>query len=589
MDTKDIARPRSTGGMRSEDTPTPGVFAPPESMRPTLVGERYMISAGHPLVAQVCARVLEAGGTAIDAGVAGGLASNVIQADMCNLGGVAPIVLRCAGQDTAWAISGVGTWSRTVTLARFRDRFGDDMPLGLGVGVVPAALDAWVTALDRFGTWRFADVASDAIAYAEEGFPLDHRTAAALGILGRTFAAYDHTPAVYWPDGKPPRQGDRLRQAALADTLRRLAAAEQAADRRAGLKAVRDAFYRGDIAARIADWSAAHGGWLTRDDLAGFACTVEPAPSVAYRGHRVFTNPAYSQGPILLLALRLLERLDLASCTAGSADALHLILEALKLAFAERERAMTDPAFATVPLDDLLGDANVARLAGQIDLGSALPDPIGSAGAPGQARCDTTYLCVIDAAGNAFSAMPSDTIDGSPLIPDLGIIVSPRGVQSSNRPGHPNALAPGKRPRLTPSPALALGPERTGAERRVLAFGCPGGDVIVQSMLQSFLNVVDFGMSLQQAVEAPRAATFSFPGSFFPNPHFPGRIDVEARVPQAARDDLAARGHRVSPWTDWEFDAGSVQMVGDLSDPAAGGRVLGAAADPRRCAYAWGR
>ena len=588
MDTTDIATPRSTGGMRSEDSPTPGVFAPPESMRPTLVGDRYMISAGHPLVAQVCARVLEAGGTAIDAGVAGGLASNVIQADMCNLGGVAPIVLRRAGEDRAWAISGVGTWSRTVTLDRFRDRFGDDMPLGLGVGVVPAALDAWVTTLARFGTWRFGDVAADAIAYAEDGFRLDHRTAAALGILGRTFAAYEHTPAVYWPDGRPPREGDRLRQAALANTLRRLVAAESGSDRDAGLDAVRRAFYQGDIARRIAAWSAEHGGWLTADDLAGFACTVEPAPSVTYRGHRVFTNPAYSQGPILLLALRLLERLDLSAHAFGSADALHLILESLKLAFAERERAMADPAFTPVPLDDLLGDTNTAWLAALVDPKAALPDPIGG-DTPGRARSDTTYLCVIDADGNAISAMPSDTIDGSPLIPDLGIIVSPRGVQSSNRPGHPNALAPGKRPRLTPSPALALGPADPGEEPRVLAFGCPGGDVIVQSMLQSFLNVVDFGMSLQQAVEAPRVATFSFPGSFFPNPHFPGRVDIEARVPEAVRDDLAARGHRLSDWPDWEFDAGSVQMVGDLADPAVGGRVLGAAADPRRCAYAWGR
>lgn len=579
-------QPESTGGMRSDNSPTPGVFPASESLRPTLIGDRYMIAAGHPLVAHACATILEQGGTAIDAGVAGGLASNVVQADMCNLGGIAPIVLRQAGQARVWAISGVGTWGRAATIEAFRDRYGDDMPLGVGVGVVPAAADAWLVALERFGTKGLAEVTEPAIQFADAGFPLDLRTASAYGILGRTFQQWPSSAAVYWPNGRPPSVGERLRQPALATTLRRLVEAEQGGDRASAISAARDAFYNGAIGREIAAWCQAHGGWLEEQDLASFTSTVEPAPSVAYRGHRVFTTPAYTQGPIMLMALKLLERFDLASLGHNSADTLHLIVEALKLAFAERERAMADPLYAAEPLDALLSDGHIDDLARSIDHAVAMPDPHEATAQPARPKADTTYLCVIDADGNAFSAMPSDTIDGGPVIPDLGIIVSPRGVQSSNRPGHPNALAPGKRPRITPAPALSLGP---GDDPRVLAFGCPGGDVIIQAMLQAFINVVDFGMTFQQAVEAPRLASFCFPGSFFPNPHFPQRVDVEGRVAPHVRAELASRGHALSDWSDWEFDAGGTAMVGDVADPGANGRVLGAGADPRRTTYAWGR
>jgi gamma-glutamyltranspeptidase/glutathione hydrolase len=194
-------------------------------------------------------------------------------------------------------------------------------------------------------------------------------------------------------------------------------------------------------------------------------------------------------------------------------------------------------------------------------------------------RSDTTYLCVVDADGNAFSATPSDTLDDGPIVPGLGIVISPRGHQSRLDPEHPSVLAPGKRPRLTPAPALAL-----ADDGRVWAFGSPGGDVILQAMLQAFLNVVEFGLTPQQAVEAPRVASYSFPNSFYPHGEPEGRLNVEARIAEDVRRELAARGHDVVVWPELEFDAGSVAMALDL-----GPGVLAGAADPRRSAYALAR
>src|SRR5438874_885801 len=239
------AKPVATGagGMRSvEGNPTPGVFPPPESMRPTIAGRRYMVSAGHPLVAQVAARVLERGGNAIDAGVAAGTAANVVQVDMANFGGIAPILVRVAGSDDVWSISGVGTWGREVSVEAFHTRFGDDMPLGAPVAIVPAAPDAWITALARFGTWPFADVAEAAIEIATEGFVLDFRTATALRILGQGFKQWESTRAIYWPEGREPHVGEQLRQLQLAHLLRAMADAESGSNRTEALESVRRSF-----------------------------------------------------------------------------------------------------------------------------------------------------------------------------------------------------------------------------------------------------------------------------------------------------------------------------------------------------------
>jgi gamma-glutamyltranspeptidase/glutathione hydrolase len=554
-------------------------------MRPTLVGSHHMVSAGHPLVAQVAAQVLERGGNAIDAGVAGGIAANVVQVDMANFGGVAPILLRAAGSDDVWSISGVGTWGRDVSLEAFRDRFGDQMPLGGPVAVVPAAPDAWITALARFGTWSFADVAAAAIELASEGFLVDPRMAAALQILGQGFSQWESSCSVYWPAGHAPRLGDRIQQPELARLLQAMAAAESGSSRVEALDAVRRSFYEGDVARRIVNFVRNDGGWLTLEDLADFRCEVGRAPSRTYHGHRVHTTDAWSQGPALLQALAILQGFDLAGLGQNSAAYIHAVAEALKLAFSDRERYYGDPRFVNVELDWLLSDTHAEDLRRRIRPHAALPNlPTVNA----RRRADTTYLCVVDRQGNAFSATPSDTLDGGPIVPGLGIIVSPRGVQSRLDPAHPSVLAPGKRPRLTPAPALAITPI-TGSDPMVWPFGSPGGDVILQAMLQVFLNRVHFDMTPQQAVEAPRFASFSFPDSFHPHTEVPGRLSMEGRIPEPVRAELAGRGHQLYIWPDYEFDAGAVSLALDLAPPSESGRTLAAGADPRRSCYAVGR
>ncbi len=574
------------GGMRS-GRPTPGVFPQSESLRPTVVGSRYAVSAGHPLVAGVMARVLDAGGTAVDAGVAGGLASNVVQVDMCNLGGVAPIVVRPAGSDEALSIAGLGRWGRRATLEAYRERYGDAMPLGAACAITPAAVAAWLTALERFGTWSLADVAAPAIELAREGFPLDAATTASLEVTGRGFSRWASSRAVLWPAGRPPRVGERLVQRELGELLEQLVAAAAGRGREDGIREAHRAFYEGEPAERIVRFVRDGGGWLEHEDLASFRSEVEPAVRRRFRDQVVFVNPTWCQGPALLQALAILEGLDLEALGHGTADYDHALLEATKLAFWDREAFYGDPAHVDVPLDWLLSDERAADLGRRIHRERALPYRPAYA-TTGSVRPDTTYLCCVDGRGEAFSAMPSDTVDGGPLVPGLGILVSPRGVQSRLDPAHPAAIGPGKRPRLTPAPAIALQPAADG-DGATLAFGCPGGDVILQGMLQAFLNRTVFGLTPQQAVEAPRVATFSFPSSFYPYVEAPGMVTVEDRIREVVRRDLAARGHDVTVWPPFEFDAGAVSLALDLEPPGPAGRVLAAAADPRRTSYALAR
>jgi gamma-glutamyltranspeptidase/glutathione hydrolase len=288
-------------------------------------------------------------------------------------------------------------------------------------------------------------------------------------------------------------------------------------------------------------------------------------------------------------ALLIAERLGLDGLAHNSADYLHLITEALKGALADREYHFTDPATGHVPLEELLSAAHVAARAAAVDPARAhpgLPEPIlgrGTALPPAtqaalpKVEADTSYVAVVDRWGNAFSATPSDGSWNVPVIPGTGLVVSGRGTQNRPDPAHPAGVAPGKRPRLTPNPAMVV--TKDGG---VMPFGTPGGDVQIQAMLQVMLNILHFGMEVQEAIEAPRVASYSFPSSFAPYEYFPGRLAVESRIPAEVRDALAARGHEIKPWPDITWLAGSVEVV--LSDPASG--LIHAGADPRRPAYA---
>ncbi|MCK6449336.1 MAG: gamma-glutamyltransferase [Alphaproteobacteria bacterium] len=569
------------------------------SLRPTIAAHDHMAVAGHYGAAHAAFRVLEAGGNAVDAGVAGGIALGVLQSDIVNVAGVAPILIYLAERDEVVSIAGLGTWPAAADVERFRREFGGHVPSGILRTVVPAAPAAWIAALERFGTMSFGEVAAAAIRFARDGFALHQLMAEIIAEHEADYRKQPEKAAIYLPGGRPPRAGDKFVQADLARTLQFMADEERKAagrGRAAGLQAARDAFYKGDIARAIVKHHRANGGWMEAADLAGFAAEIEPAVRVRYKQYDVFTCPAWCQGPAMAQAFKLVDGIDLRGLGHNSPAYLHVVAEALKLAFADRERYFGDPRFVDVPVARLLSDDYIRARRALIRPDRAFPGlpPAGELGGRGGAEprpsaaasrpaLDTSYVCVVDKEGNAFSATPSDSSYDGEVIPGTGLVPSTRGSQNWCEPSHPSVVAPGKRPRLTPSPALALG-RRGRKGREVLPFGTPGGDVQIQAMLQTFLNRVEFAMEPQRAVEQPRIATYSFPDSFEPHGYQPGRLNLEARLPRATGEALAALGHDVQWWPQWIWRAGATCLI--HSDPDTG--LLSAGADPRRACYALG-
>ena len=559
------------------------------SHRPTVYGARHAAAAGHYLAASAAFSILEAGGNAIDAGCAAGVALGVLQPDLVNVAGVAPIMIRLAN-GAVESIAGLGWWPKSFPADLFMREHGGTMPDGVLRTVVPAAPDAWITALERHGTFRFADVAAPAIRFAAEGFSVYPLLATSIASHEHEYRRWQSNTSVFLPNGRVPRVGDKFVQADLARTLQFMADQDRAAgpDRLAGLRAAHDAFYRGDIAREIADFQRREGGYLTMRDLAEYRSPIEPVVRRPWRGHEVITCGPWCQGPALLEALALLERVGIAGLAHNSATYLHRIAECVNLAMADREYYFGDPAFVDVPIDHLLDPGTIARRAAAVRDDRAfgsMPAPLDrNAVAPTASRAelpkveaDTSYCCVVDRWGNAFSATPSDGSGNVPVVPGLGITPSGRGSQSRPDPRHPAGVGPGKRPRLTPNPAMVV-TEAGG----VMPFGTPGGDVQTQAMLQVLLNVFQHGMEVQDAIEAPRIASYSFPSSFAPFEYFPGRLAVEGRIDPVVQADLAGRGHEVKAWPEWTWLAGSVEAI--LADPVSGLKAAGA--DPRRPAYA---
>jgi gamma-glutamyltranspeptidase / glutathione hydrolase len=566
------------------------------SYRPLISGRRHMAVAGHHGATHAAFAILEAGGNAVDAGVAAGLALGVLQSDIVNIAGVAPILVYVAERDEVVSIAGLGTWPKAARAEYFREHHGGRIPKGLLRTVVPAAPAAWITALERFGTMSFSDVAAAAIRFAGDGFVMYPLMAEVIASHEADYRLWPSSCAIYLPNGRPPQVGDLLVQSDLARSLQYMCDQEAAASgkgRLAGLKAARDAFYRGDLAATFVKFHQENGGWLAAEDLAGFEAEVEAPVQVRYKEHEIYTCQPWCQGPALAQAFKLVEGLDIAVLGHNSPAYIHAVVEALKLVFADRERYFGDPRFVDVPLDRLLSPAYLAERRAAIRYDRAHPGlpPAGDGSRPaavlakGESRgqLDTSYVCVVDRHGNAFSATPSDTSSDSPVIPGTGLVPSMRGTQSWTNSDHASVVAPGKRPRLTPSPTLALG-RRGRHGRELFPFGTPGGDVQIQAMLQAFLNVVEFGMDLQQAVEAPRFATYSFPDSFEPHAYQPDRLMLEARLPGATGDRLSELGHDVQWWPQFVWRAGAMGMI--RKDPDSG--LMSAGADPRRQTYALG-
>ena len=562
-------------------------------LQPMITASRFMISAGHYLATEAGYAILQAGGNAIDAAVAAGIALGVVHSDQVQFPGVAPMVIYLAERDEVITIAGLGGWPRATNVDALVA--AGAIPSGIERTVVPAAPDAFILALERYGTMSFGDVAGAAIRYARDGFTVHPVMAEFIRRYEASYRRWPENAAIWLPNGRVPREGERFVQSDLARSLQFMVDEERAASRHgraAGLAAARDAFYRGDLARAMVRYHAEHGGWLTAEDLADYRSEITSPIRTTFRDTEVLTCGPWCQGPVLLQFLTLLEGDDLNALGHNSPAYVHLVTEAMKLGFADRERYYGDPRFVDVPMETLLSAAYATERRRQIRADKAWPampppgrvpghDPrsapaprrVESAALPG----DTSYVCVVDARGNVVSATPSDSSWDAPVIPGLGFVPSTRGSQSFANREHASCPAPGKRPRLTPNPALA----RRG-NTWFMPFGAPGGDLQAQAMLQVFLNHVVFGMNVQEAVDAPRFMTHSFPGTFEPHPYDPGRLDLERGV--GGGDALAALGHRIEWLPDLSMSAAGVCAI--VADHASG--ILSGGADPRRAARAMG-
>jgi len=569
-----------------------------------------MVVSGHHLATQAGVRILEKGGNAIDAGVAAGICLSILQSDMVNFAGVAPIMIYVANTNEIKTISGLGPWPKAASVNYFKENFNGEIPLGIPRTVVPAAPDAWIQALKRYGTMSFEDVTQDAICWAEHGFPMHEFMSNNVKMAVDRYKRWPSNAEIYLPKGRPPEPAEIFIQRDLAETIKKMVHAERKrklSGRDEALQAARDEFYEGEIAEAILDFQKKNDGLLQRDDLESFQVTIEEPLSTSYKAYEIYSCRPWCQGPVLLQVLNILEGFDLKGLGHNTSKYIHLVSEALKLAFSDREKFYGDPDFVDVPITALLSKNYAETRKDLIDKEKAWTEmpPAGDpwkwqnaktkrSGEMGQMErdltapttseksgesWDTSYVCVVDKYGNAFSATPSDVSDKTPITPGTGLAVSPRGTSSWVDSDHPSSVQGGKRPRLTPNPSIVF---REG--KLFMPFGTPGGDVQCQAMLQTFLNIIEFQMDPQEAVEAPRFATFNFPSSFFPHHYYRGLLKTEKRIEDSVFSQLNEKGHNVEWWSEWAWEAGAVCTI--VVDSV--NKVLLGAADPRRECYALG-
>ena len=537
------------------------------SVVPVTHGHHYFASTGHELATLAAFEALENGGNAIDAGVAAILTLGVVYSDQVSIAGVAPMIVRLAETGEVVTIAGVGGWPRALDAEAFIERHGGTIPLGVRRTVVPAAPDACIQALERWGTMTFRDVAARAVRYASHGFPRHPVMLDYVRKYADEFRQWPENAAIWMPGGEVPAPGERLVQADLGRVLQFLCDEERAAgdDRRAGLAAVRHAFYRGDIARRILAHQKEHDGLLAANDWspsAARSCLRSRAVSawVAKRS-RVHTCGAWCQGSVP--ARSAFHRRGGGRRRAGVRHGCVPPYDCRdpQARVRRQGRLSRRPGFRGHPSRYALGRAYAAERCKAIDPRKAFPgmprsgripgheayvSPVAASDAPAGPSPDTSIVCVIDGQGNALCSTPSDTSWDTPVVPGTGLAVSSRGDQSWAMRGHPSCLAPGKRPRLTPNPCF-------GARSRSLdhAVRDPGGDTQIQANLQFLLNRLAFGMALQDAVEAPRLVTHSHPNSFAPHAARPGLVTLEDASTRQRATGSPARGHRVERLDDW--------------------------------------
>ena len=560
--------------------------------RPVVMGTRGVVTSGHYLATAAGFRIMEQGGNAIDAAAAMCFCLNLLEPQSNGLAGEVPTLIYSARERKAYALSGMGWSAKAFTIDWCREH-GIDLIPGDGYlpACVPAVVGTWAAALARFGTMSFGEVVQPAIELAENGYPVyDSLHNSLASNVAKFTELYPSTGEVYLPGGKAPAVGEIHRNPEWAEALRILCRAEKAAAGRgrvAGIESARDAFYKGEIAERILDFitstpvedasGSTHTGLLTYEDFAEWEAAFEEPVSVNYHGLDVFKCPSWTQGPVFLQQLALLQGFDLRAMGHNSSDYLHTVIECAKLAFADREAYYGDPAFDDVPMDRLLSKAYADERRALVGERASLemrPGDLGD-GVPAYATIDvaednrralkvearevrdlglghahvgdTTHLDAVDREGNMVAATPSGGWLGtSPVIRGLGFPLGTRGQMFYLNAARPNALAPRKRPRATLTPSLV-----THNGEPFMVFGTPGGDGQDQWTLQFLLNCVHFGMNLQEALDAPTVHSVHFPSSFYPREAYPGRMVAEGRISSDVLAELERRGHEVEVTDDW--------------------------------------
>jgi gamma-glutamyltranspeptidase/glutathione hydrolase len=600
--------------------------------RPEIRGTFGVVATTHWLASSVAMSVLEKGGNAFDAAVAAGFTLQVVEPHLNGPLGEAPILAYSAKTGRAEMICGQGVAPQGATIAHYKGLDLDLIPgTGLLAATVPGAFDAWARLALDYGTMPLAELMEPALGYAENGYPLVGRIRDTIMTVAELFRReWTTSAAVYLPGGSPPAAGKLFRNPALAATYRRVLAesASGGGDRERRIERARDAWYRGFVAdtierfcrtRKVLDASGRrHGGVLTADDMARWQAPVEAPLTCDYRGYTVVKGGPWSQGPVMLQQLALLQGFDLDGLDPVGPEFVHIVTECAKLAYADREAWYGDPDFVDVPMATLLsreyndirrklvgerasldlrpgtpdgrepyvlvGGADVAPAAG---VGEPTVGPMGGIGEPttselGVVAGDTCHLDIIDRWGNMVSATPSGGwLQSSPVIPELGFCLGTRLQIAWLDERSASALAPGKRPRSTLSPTLAL---KDGDPW--MAFGTPGGDGQDQWSTQLFLHHVHHGMNLQEAIDCPEFNNDHAPSSFYPRGANPGGLVLEGRFPPDTARALAERGHKVRVGETWSGG----RLTACAREETPDGVILKAAANPRGMqTYAVGR
>ena len=532
--------------------------------RPSIMGRNGMVTSGHPLASQAGIQTMMAGGNAIDAAISTAAALGVVEPHSSGIGGDGFILVYWAETGIVTGVNATGPAPYAANRDLYLKQGGIPMK-GIRSVSVPGLVDGWLKAHQRYGTLKLDQVFDPAISLCENGFPASHHFANSLSDENARFAEDPYTRAIFTDNGQPLKAGDILYQKDLGMTLREIAAKG------------RETFYEGDIAQAMVQFSQAYDGLLTGKDLSGYQASWVDPIYTTYRGYNVYEMPPNSSGHILLQELNIVEHFDLQSMGCNTAESVHLMVEAKRLSFADREKYVADPDWVDIPLQGMLSKAYAAKQAERINLDQMLTEV--ASGTPEQFE-DTTCFCVADQWGNAVCVLQSiQSGFGSSLIAgNTGILLNNRMTYWHLEPDHPNCLMPGKRVRHTMNPVIILKDNQP-----FLICGTPGADTQVQTNLQLVTHIIDFGMTPQEAVETPRWRSLQNPMESTV-PHICSDVlQLEGRFSNQAREGLIEKGHELQILGDWN-GPGNAQTIMINTDPL----LLVGGSDPRRDGYAVG-